>query len=43
MGYVIPFAMFGFAVGAIFFWGLRDKRRRKAAQGTDAAHPKKAA
>jgi hypothetical protein len=44
MGYVIPFAMFGFAVGAIFFWGLRDKRKSRAAQeGTDSAHPKKAA
>jgi hypothetical protein len=22
-GYVVPFAMFGLAVGAIFVWGLR--------------------
>lgn len=41
MGFVIPFAMFGVAVGAIFIWGLRDKRRRKAS--LDAVRPQKAA
>jgi hypothetical protein len=39
MGFVIPFAMFGVAVGAIFFWGLRDKRKRASA----AVRPRKAA
>jgi hypothetical protein len=44
MGFVIPFSMFGIAVGVIFFWGLRDKRKRRAnlADSGDA-RPRKAA
>ncbi len=43
MGFVIPFAMFGVAVGTIFIWGLRDKRRRKASLKDGAVRPQKAA
>lgn len=41
MGYVIPFAMFGVAVVAIFVWGFRDKRKRESPDG--AVRPRKAA
>ena len=41
MGFVVPFVMFGVAVGVIFIWGLRDKRSRQAAKG--AVRPRKAA
>jgi hypothetical protein len=42
MGFVIPFAMFGVAVGVIFIFGLRDKRNRKASSAK-AVRPPKAA
>ncbi len=42
MGFVVPFAMFGVAVTAIFFWGLRDKIRKKA-RGDNSVRPRKAA
>jgi hypothetical protein len=41
MGFVVPFAMFGVAVGVIFVWGLRDKRSRQADKG--AVGPRKTA
>jgi hypothetical protein len=41
MGFIVPFAMFGVAVGVIFAWGLRDKRSRLA--GKSAVRPRKAA
>jgi hypothetical protein len=41
MGFVVPFTMFGVAVGVISVWGLRDKRSLRAAK--DAIRPRKAA
>jgi hypothetical protein len=36
MGLVIPLGMFALAMGALFAWGLWDKRRRKAATQADS-------
>ena len=43
MGFLIPFTMFGIAVGAILVWGLRDKARQKAARASGDVHPRQVA